>query len=232
MAAQAQGVNGGFENGLVGWNTLGDASTQGGAPVGAAQLWLTTASADFQDDFPAAAGARNRSGTAAAELGITGGVEIFLALPLGALDPDPANGVQGTEGSAAFQVVNANAGDVLSFQWDFGTSEGAKADYAFLVVDGVITRLATPGDATLPGTFDNASRTGFTSFSSSFLTTGSHTVGFGVVDVGDYDVTSTLAVDGLQVTAVPEMPATALGLAGLFAISGLRRRQSKKKLRK
>ena len=221
MAAQAQVLNGGFEAGLSGWSTLGDASafTLGSAPAGVAQLWLTTASPAFEDDFPAAAGARNRSGSAAAE---AAEVEAFLGLAAGALDPDALNAIQATEGSAAFQMVNANAGELLNFQWDFGTSEGEGADYAFLIVDGAITRLANPGEATLPGTFDNNARTGYASFSTAFLTNGPHVVGFGVVDVSDYNVTSTLAIDSVQISAVPEMPALVLGLAGLAVLGGLR----------
>lgn len=219
MAVQAQVVNGDFEASLSGWSTLGDASTQGGAPAGASQLWLTTASLLFADDAPfGGPGARNRSGTAAAEVGVAGGVESFLGLPIAALDPDVANGVQAYEGSAARQTFTANAGDLLSFQWDFGTSD-TFADYAFVVIDGTVTRLAGPDDAVAPGTMENDFRTGVMSFSHAFTTTGTHSVGFGVVDVGDFNVTSTLAVDSVQIAAVPEMPATLLALVGLLAVA-------------
>jgi len=227
MAVQAQVANGGFEADLSGWSTLGDARTQGGAPAGASQLWLTTASVAFEDDAPfGGPGARNRSGIAAAGVGAPGGVESFLGLQLGALDPDVANGVQAVEGSAARQAFTANAGDVLSFQWDFGTSD-TFADYAFVVIDGTVTRLANPGDASEPGTLDNDFRTGVMSFSHTFAVGGTHSVGFGVVDVIDFNATSTLAVDAVQIAAVPEMPATALALIGLLAIARNRQRRSR-----
>ena len=220
----AQLVNGAFDSGLSGWSTLGDASIQAGAPQGANQLWLTTASALFQDDFPAAAGARNRSGTTTAAAGGAGGVEDFTGVPLGGLDPNPASGVYAYEGSAARQVFTAASGSTLSFAWDMGTSDHVYDDLAFVVVDGVVTRLATSTQAVALGTLDNTWRTGFSTASFTLSGSGAHSLSFGVVDIGDFSATSTLAIAGVQlggVSAVPESPGALLGLASL-AMLGVR----------
>jgi MYXO-CTERM domain-containing protein len=218
LAAQAQVVNGGFEAGLAGWATLGDASTQAGAPLGAQQLWLTTASKLYQDDFPLAAGALNRSGTGAADVGVSGGVESFV----GGL------GIYAYEGSAARQTVMALAGDTLSFRWDMGTSD-MQGDIAFVVIDGALSVLATSNQATLPGTLGNTGQTGFSTFTHTFTAGGTHSLAFGVVDVGDYAMTSTLAIDGVQigdVSVVPEGSGGMLGLASLAMLAAWTRRRA------
>lgn len=228
MGAKAQQIdNGGFESGLTGWTVIGDASTQAGAPEGLSQLWLTTASATEQDDFPLAAGALNRSGVGAALVGSPGGLETSLGLPLTALDPDLANGIVAFEGSAVSRSVSADAGDVLSFSWNFGTTDTVN-DYAFFVVDGQIFTLADYSQATLPTSFlGNASETGVATWSHTFLSAGAHQIGFGVVDVGDFSVTSTLAIDNVQISPVPEPGSLALPLAGGVVFAARRVRKTR-----
>ncbi len=220
LGVHAQTLNNGdFSAGLVGWQVIGDASVLGGS---APELWLSTASAEFEDDFPLPAGALNRSGQSA----VGSDLAAFVGLAAGALDPDPQAGLEALEGSAAFQSFSAGVGDTLSFRWDFGTSDSF-ADYAFVVVDGQMFRLAGAADAGQPGRLGNLFQTGEQSFSLSFTSGGTHTLAFGVVDVGDYSVTSTLAVAGVQVSAVPEPGALALMLAGIgVAAGGTRRRRS------
>ena len=226
VGAKAQQiVNGGFEAGLTDWALTGDASTQGGAPEGLSQLWLTTASASAQDDFPLAAGALNRSGIGAVNVGSPGGLETFVGLPLTALDPDLANGIVAFEGSAVSRVVSANAGDVLSFSWNFGTSDTFN-DYAFFVVDGQLFSLAGAAQATLPTSFlGNSFETGVAAYSHVFTSAGPHQISFGVVDVGDFGVTSTLAIDNVRISPVPEPGLLALLLAGggVFAARRVRK---------
>lgn len=223
LAAHAQQPsNGGFESGLTGWTVLGDASTQSGAPEGVSQLWLTTASATEQDDFPLVAGTLNRSGINAASVGIPGGVEHAAGLALGALDL-PAGSAY--EGSVATRSIAAGAGDVLSFSWNFGTTDTLN-DYAFFVVDGQLSTLADYSQATSPSSFlGNSFETGLATYSYTFLATGTHQIAFGVVDVGDFGVTSTLAVDNVQITPVPEPASLVLMLAGAAAL--LTRRPSR-----
>ena len=223
LPAQAQVVNGDFSSGLTGWSTLGDASTKAAGAVDPSRLWLTTASVAYDDDvdFGLAAGARNASGVAAADNGM-GDVEAFAGAPDGALSAV-------YEGSAAKQSFTAAAGSRLSFRWDLGTLDahsGARfADTAFVVIDGKLTTLADIDAASLAGTDGNATHTGWTSFSATFANAGVHTIAFGVGDIGDYDATSTLAITGVTVSAVPELPSLALLAAGLGLLGVARRRQ-------
>jgi hypothetical protein len=221
--ASAQVANGDFSSGLAGWDTAGDASVAAASAIDPTRLWLTTASVDFEDDAGAglAAGARNASGSAAVGTGMPGGLESFAGLPLGALDPAPAQGLVAYEGSAARQTFEALAGSTLHFRWDFGTLDNAQPDVAFVVIDGQATTLASLVDATLPGTDGNAAHTGWQDFGFTFATGGPHTISFGVADVGDYDGTSTLAVADVRVSAVPE-PASGLMLLAGLALLGLK----------
>jgi hypothetical protein len=225
LPAHAQQIpNGGFETGLTGWLATGDVSTQGSAPHGLQQLWLTTAHASEADDFPLSGGALNRSGTSAAAVGTATGLETALGLAIGALDPDSANGIQAYEGSVVTRFVTANAGDVLSFSWNFGTTDTLN-DYAFLVIDGQVTTLAQFDQATQATTFlGNSFETGVANYSIAFLSSGTHRIGFGVVDVGDFSATSTLAIDNVQITSVPEPGTLALMLAGSATLWARRRR--------
>ncbi len=210
---QAQAlVNGDFSAGLTGWQVLGDACVQ--ATGAGPELWLTTASLTSDDDFPLPAGTMNRSGVAAADVGVPGGVESFAGLALGALD-DSSAGLAAYEGSAASQAFSANAGDRLSFRWNFATRDGLLPDYGFVVVDGQLTRLGGVGESIWPGHDGYLAETGPQAFSLTFAGGGSHTLAFGVVDVGDYSLTSALAIGDVHVTPVPEAPALLLWLAGL-----------------
>ena len=225
LPAQAQVVNGDFANGLTGWSTIGDASTKAANAVDPSRLWLTTASTAYDDDvdFGIAAGGRNASGIAAVDNGF-GDIEAFTGAPDGAL-------YAVYEGSAAKQSVTAAAGARLSFHWDLGTldprTDPRLYDTAFVVIDGKLTTLGDISSATLAGTDGNATHTGWEDFSFTFATAGVHTIAFGVGDIGDYDATSTLAVTGVNVSAVPEAPVLALMAAGL-GLLGLARRRSVK----
>lgn len=222
-AAHADVVNGGFHDGLAGWSTDGDVSVQAQNAVDPDRLWLTTASTGFADDvdfgFPAA-GARNASGVAAVDNG-TGALEAFTGAAPGAFG-------SAFEGSAATQTFTAAAGQKLSFRWDLGTvdtsRDAALADSAFVVIDGRVTTLGNILAANQPGTDGNAASTGWASFSTTLAAGGLHTISFGVLDVGDYNGTSTLAIAGVSV--VPEAPSLAMFAAGLGLLSlSLRRRR-------
>ncbi|MFZ2988375.1 PEP-CTERM sorting domain-containing protein [Ideonella sp.] len=130
------------------------------------------------------------------------------------------NGSQAYEGSLASQSFAAGAGDTLQFNWSFSSDETDLSpefqDYAFVAIDGQMFRLTGVGDALSSGSFSQILGAG-----------ASHTVAFGVVDLGDYGVDSFLTVGGVQVqvTAVPEPTGLALMLAGLGLVGGLARRR-------
>lgn len=222
--SQAALVNGGFENGLSGWTTLGDASTQTGAPQGNARLLLTNADtfSDEVDSNGVPIGPFNRSGNSPLLVGSPGGLEQQAGFAIGAFDP-AGNFAQ--EGSLAMQSFNATAGDALSFLWNFGTRD-TFADFAFVAIDGVVIRLGGVPEALLTGTGDNLFETGFQTFNFQFNTTGLHTLAFGVVDVGDVAIMSSLVVDQVQLASntVPEPQSLALMLTalGLLAVGGRR----------
>lgn len=208
-------LNGGFNAGLTGWSSLGDVAVLSGAAV------LTTASLDT-DDAPAASGAFNISGSAAAPLGVPGGLEDFAGLPLGALDPDPAAGTWAFEGSALGQALTVQAGDSLSFDWTFASNEDPLSgmnDYAFVLIGDILTVL---GDA--------AGGASGQHFSHTFGSAGNVKLVFGVVDVDDYVGTSRLGIDAVRIDAaqnVPEPGTLALGLGGLL-IGAARLRHKRK----
>lgn len=210
LIGNAQAVdNGDFAAGLDGWQTLGDVAVADGAAL------LTNASLDFADDYPAVAGAFNLSGTSAGLVGEADGVEDFAGLNLGELDL----GDYAYEGSVLKQTFTAQAGDTLSFDWRLFSNEGTAGyqDFAFVAIDGVVSSLATAADAGLASAqFSWESGPG--SFSFSFASSGAHTLALGVVDLGDYNVSSALRVDNVVLTPVPEPETWSMLLIGLGLI--------------
>jgi hypothetical protein len=225
LNAQAQITNGGFESGLAGWTTYGDVSTQGNAPADSAKLFLTTAGPSNEPDEFNAAGALigpfNESGTAAVIVGQPGGLETLSGNAIGAFDTFSLPAI---EGSLARQTFSAQAGDIFSFTWNFGTRETA-LDHAFVVIDGVVTSLNSAINPTAPGIGHDLFQTGYQSFSSSFATSGTHTVAFGVVDLNDIAVRSSLSIDQVQISAVPEADVRIMLLAGMGSLVLLMKRR-------
>ena len=175
-------LNTGFETGdFTDWNTFGDASVQTSfndtlPTEGVYQAVLTSDAGSISD----------------AEL------EAGLGLITGALD-GLGNG-NATEGSAIeLTPIDVTVGDTLTFDWDFLTGEftGPNAfynDFAFIsIVD-------ESGSTLFTDTLDSASlgaTPGYETFNYTFDTAGTFTVSFGVLDVQDTAVASTLLVDNL-----------------------------------
>jgi hypothetical protein len=225
-SAHAAPITNGNFVGLDGWATAGDAAS---VATGGTHLVLTNAFSDGSDD--ALTDGKNHNVSSVDPLptgGGAGSLEDFAGLAGGAFDLDPTHVVQASEGSAAMQTFTATAAGTLSFQWNFGTTETdpALADFAFIVIDGKVVTLADTIPAAA-GT-DFATETGWRSFSQS-LAAGTHTIAFGVVDIGSTADSSALSVGDVAfgVSAVPESSSLAMFGAGIGLLAALQRRRGR-----
>lgn len=251
--AEAAILNGGFEDDLTGWEAIGDykveTSTFGSGTVeGTSQVFLSTASNEVIDIDNN--GNEIVGGDAAPVTFISGldslNLEGFLNLSTFLGDESLANlaTAEPIEGSAIKQTFTAAAGETLSFSWNFLTNEstGQAAvndftypdfnDFVFATIQSaseskVFSIADTISNFSNSSTsFDN--ETGFNTFSYTIPTTGSYTLGIGVVDVGEPTRVSGLLVD--KVEAVPETSSTTISALGMlllgawWRVSVLRRR--------
>jgi hypothetical protein len=209
------------------WTPLGDVSqTPGTANITNAKP------GDNLDDQPPVAGNFN----------LTGNLPVLganLAAFLG-VSPTSLNiGGSAIEGSAIKTLLNVNAGDVFSFNFDFGSNEpayfgSAYPDYAFLTVNGQLLQLAGIGNTSTGATsaLPFFAKTGLQSYSYTFATAGIYTLGLGVVDIDPVTtpglvpgaVSSGLFVSNGNITPVPT-PALLPGLVGM-GIAAWRKRKS------
>jgi len=202
-------VNGSFETGnFDNWTTTGQTSVEDSG------FGVTPTDGDKQAALQTL---QNSTGITAVE------IETFLGLSTGTLTNQGA-----TEGSAIKQIVMANAGDTLSFSWNFLTDQDPDPTYddlAFFTLNNSLTKNTnipnTPSFSVL------AKETEYQSFSYTISSSGIYTLGFGIVDRGDTTVNSALLVDNVQIqsSAVPE-PMTILGS---FAALGFVARLNKKR---
>ncbi|MBD2533287.1 PEP-CTERM sorting domain-containing protein [Nostoc flagelliforme FACHB-838] len=210
-------INGNFETGTFSnWRTIGDNRIE------TAALGTGTSEGTFQALLTTGASA---SGGAVEQADI----EEFLNLPSGLLD-NIANG-DVTEGSAIKQTFTANAGDVLTFDWNFLTNEGIPSffnDFAFFSVNPFALELAdtnSPFSSTSAVGFNQ--ETGFQTITVGIAQSGTYTLSFGVVDVSDSVVDSALIVDNIQVipsfsigaTSKSDIALTAKGFIGESPLS-------------
>ena len=177
---------------------LTDWAKLGDAVVTAGSASLSTA---FNDESPASG---------------TGALDYLAFEPALGLAYDSLGG-DSFDGSALRHSFKALAHTTLRFNWSLSTDsfDPAYADRAFVALDGQVLVLGSVATGAVSG-----------SFSHSFAAGGSHDLAFGVVDVNDVLGVSTLTVDGVSVTAVPEPLSAALLLAGLggLAVAARRRR--------
>ena len=185
--------NGSFETGdFSSWNTIGDTSIEtedlGIFPTdGTSQALITS-------------GASDSGGSV-----VDSDLEEFFDLPIGSLDGLTGN--DATEGSAIKQTFTAEAGDVVSFDWNFLTNESAPNetfdDTGFVSVNGFTFELAdTSADFTDASDVEGfSSQTGTETLTFSIATAGTYTIGFGAVDVGDSVVDSGLAIDNINIAS-------------------------------
>ena len=207
---------------LTTWETFGDV-------ISNSQTASMSTNALSNDDFGIGPdSAFNFSGNPAGLVGVVGGLEDFLGLPIGGLDPDPGNFEFAFEGSAIKQTFTVQAGDELFFRWNFLTNEllrpiGPLQDYAFVTIDDQVIRLVDNVNEASNPSSPYGNETGINTFSQAFLNSGTFTVGLGVVDVDDFDVSSALIIN-----PIPE-PSSTLGLLFLGILSAGSALKHKKK---
>jgi hypothetical protein len=213
-------LNGGFETGdFTNWETIGQTSIEtaqyGSGPTeGTQQALLDTFSEQTVDIVQLAD---------------------FLNIEVGSLN---ALG-EVYEGSALKTTLTVEAGDVLSFDWNFLT-DGVQAplfnDFAFVSLSPTVDRKLADTYSIFPTSLQDRTvfydQTGFQTYSYTFQAAGTYTLGIGVADVGDGAVDSGLLVDNVVLsssstpTPVPE-PASVLGVLafGAFGLGSRRLRQ-------
>jgi hypothetical protein len=219
--ARAGFVNGSFETGdFTGWSTIGATSNVGTLgivipPDGTRQALLTN---------DAVVGAVDQAS-----------IEAFLGLAAGTLDT-LGNG-NAIEGSAIKQTIIVSAGTVMTFNWNFLTDEDTPSDFndfAFVsIVADTIQTLANTGSGFVAATStDFDEMTGYQTFTHTFASAGTYTIGVGVMDEGDTQVNSALLVDNFQAPDVNPIPAppgavlAAIGALGLVGGRAVRRRMT------
>ena len=194
-AASASVMNGGFEDGtFTEWKTLGTASVEstwaGLAPTeGNCHALLQTAGSFALGAFE---------------------LETYLDLDTGTFDKIAQMGDgtgTATEGSVITREFTVEAGDTLSFDWNFLTNEGADdspaRDLSFIMIgDESPTWLAHATDAVVESATSFASETGYQSFSHTFSEAGTFEIILGVIDVDGSDGDSALFIDAFDFTSI------------------------------
>ena len=184
--------NGSFEGNYQGWRTIGDTSIE------TKDIGITPTDGEFQalitNGFSDAGGSVEESD-----------LSQFLDLPSGSLDA-LLDG-DATEGSGIKQTFNAEAGDILEFDFTFLTNEGTPSngfnDSAFFSVGGFTQELADTFDST----FSNQSVDGFSEATETqskkilIQQAGTYELGFGVVDLSDTAFDSGILIDDVSLTS-------------------------------
>jgi hypothetical protein len=207
-SAHAASVNAGFETGdFTGWDRIGNTSIQGSGfgsgPAEGNYDALISAPADNSDALPS-------------------DLETFLGLSSGSLD-----GINGPiyHGSAIKQTFSGNAGEALSFQWNFLTNESQGStfnDFTFVSISqgNTLVTLAKLGDTSsslFASSSPFANETGFKTFSYTLPTAGTYTVGIGVASTGDSFGNSAVLVDGAAAVPTP-LPGIGILTASLLSL--------------
>ncbi|MGB7444135.1 MAG: hypothetical protein WA919_23970 [Coleofasciculaceae cyanobacterium] len=114
--------------------------------------------------------------------------ELLEFMNLGASSLNALGNGQVFEGSAIKTVLSAEAGDILSFDWNFLSNARSQAqfnDFALVTIAGTVNELADSFSNLVLSESVFRNETGFRRFSYTFTTAGEYSLGVGVVDVGD-----------------------------------------------
>lgn len=184
--------NGGFEtNTFSGWGTIGDTSIE------TDELGVSPSEGNFQALIKTGA---SDSGNSVRDSDL----EEFLDLTPGVLDLLGNGDV--TEGSAIKQTFTADAGDILTLDWNFLTNQATPNetfnDFAFVSLTPLTLELADTTSPLFVETLvpDFSEETGYETISIGIAESGTYTLSFGVVDVGDETVDSGLLVDNVEIS--------------------------------
>ena len=196
------------------WNSFGDVITSSN------QVSLTNAFSEGFDDT-------ENFNLSSNDPLLGADLEFELGLPNFSLDLD--SNVSANEGSAINTTVTVEAGDVLSFNWNFLTNDSSfnpegVGDYAFLQVNDTLVTLGDTNSSLGLSSTNFNQETGSQNFSYTFSADGAYSLGLGIVDVIDTSNSSALVVDNLQVKTVPE-PSTIFGLIISIGSFGLLKRR-------
>jgi hypothetical protein len=250
VTVKAATLNGGFEDGFSGWETIGnyriESSAFGINPVeGKSQAFLSTA---YQEVVGLDVNFNPIIGGNAVPVDFISGfssLEEFLEIStfFGNTSLDSIATATPIEGSAIKQTFTAAAGQRLTFNWNFLTNESVDStavdnftfpqfnDFAFVSIKSDSFSQLFSLANTVSGFTDSATNftneTGYRQFSYTVPTTGTYTLGIGVVDVGEPTRVSGLLVDNVE---VPEPGSTlALLVGGALGTAATRMRNKKKK---
>lgn len=229
--------NGTFGTGdLTGWTVTGNAMVDNAlsyehtspplppdplSPPNSFQAFIANGGQLISFPFPVGSGSAVSAETLDNSLGLVAGALNVLKQP-----GDAGNVVFG---SAIQQTFTGNAGQTVNFSFDFMTA-GANLrlgnDFAFVMLDGTPHRLANTFSLLFPT--DSASdffrETRFQRASLTLVSSGPHTLAFGVVTVAQPNDTlggSAVWIDNIVVRGVPEPSSVAVLLAGLVGVSVL-----------
>ncbi|MEM9924008.1 MAG: hypothetical protein AAF915_09700 [Cyanobacteria bacterium P01_D01_bin.50] len=180
-------INGGFETGdFTAWEGIGDITIE------TAEFGVIPTQGDFQ--------ALLRT-----EFGFISDTNLENFLGLNSGDIDGIGNGDATQGSALRKTITVEAGDVLSFDFNFLTNEVTPTffnDFAFVsIVPNSLSELADTNSFFELSPTEFFEETDYDNFTFEFSEAGTYTVGIGVVDSQDTIVDSGLLVDNLKVVS-------------------------------
>ena len=209
---------------LSSWDSTGDVSSS------ISQVSISNHALQ-NDDFPSVNGLHNFSGNAAVD---SFSLTNFLGINNFALDGLDLFDDAAIEGSAIQQTITIKANERLVFDWTFLTNEdpltaagafGTIGDYAFIVIDGIVTPLfeVVADGNQLTNSASNYISEANGTFTTSFFTSEQNvTFGIGIVDIGDGTISSGLTIQNVKTEPVPE-PLTILGTVTALIIGSIKK---------